>query len=215
MAGSTKRTAPSEGLRQAIVRVASKSCTSQRPREVTRKVNTWDARAGSGHHHCWDAWDAGVIASGPAKTSKSAPNAAWWSHRHPNVRQEPARQDQAPLVLSEGWSSYQGGCTSYFHSAATPPSGKAPRQRVCILRQKALHLHPILHACGAAGVPSICLPQHSTFMHEPRIIRESAREYCTCSKTETKEEESHKVSAAIRSQEPPTEGEAISCITQG
>ena len=42
------------------------------PREVTKVATTWDARDVSGHHHGWDAWDAGVIQSGPAKISISA-----------------------------------------------------------------------------------------------------------------------------------------------
>ena len=62
-------------LNTRSVRVASKRCTCQWPRANAKDGNTWDARAVSGHHHCWDAWDAGVIARGPAKTSTSAAHA--------------------------------------------------------------------------------------------------------------------------------------------
>ena len=125
VAGSTKRTAPSEGLRQAIVRVASKSCTSQRPREVTRKVNTWDARAGSGHHHCWDAWDAGVIASGSAKTSNSA------------------AQTQCSLVVPPAPQCAAGACPDRIRHHWCCPRGGLPIKgaaRVTFIRQQHLPL---------------------------------------------------------------------------
>ena len=139
----------------AIVRVASKSCTSQKPREVTRNANTWDARAGSGHHHCWDAWDAGVIASGPAKTSISA------------------AQTQCSLVVPPAPQCAAGACPDRIrHHRCCPRGGHHNEEtaRVTFIRQK---LPPLVKRC--AREYAYQGRKHSTFI---RYCVPAARRAC-------------------------------------
>ena len=115
-------------------------------------------------------------------TARPRPSAAWWSHRHPNVRQEPAPTASGTTgavrgavsltrrlheLLSFGSNSplWQSAAPEGMHIKAegTPPSSNI----VCLRR-------------GWRAKP-FCLPQHGTFMHEPCLIKESACEDCTSS----------------------------------